>query len=130
MPSKRIRILLVEDDETISGLIAELLTELGHDVCGTATTESDAIDAAGVHVPDLMIVDVYLRVGNGVSAMNTINQRAAMPHIFMTGGSRHVIPKNAIVLHKPFGSADLTKALETVDWQTAPAIAGSVQHQV
>lgn len=122
---RRIRILLVEDNAVISELVAELLAVLGHEVCGTATTESDAIDAAGVHTPDLMIVDVYLRVGTGVAAMEIIHRRTAMPHIFMTGGSRHIIPKEAIVLHKPFGSAELTTALDSVAWQIAPASPGS-----
>ncbi len=122
---KCIRILLVEDDADISELIAELLAVMGHDVCGTAVTELEAIDAAGVHTPDLMIVDVYLRIGNGVSAMKIIHQRTAMPHIFMTAGPRHIIPKDSIVLHKPFGTADLTKALERVIWQAASATPGS-----
>ena len=122
---RRIRILLVEDDAIISELVAELLAVLGHDVCGTAVTELEAIDAAGVHTPDLMIVDVYLRAGSGVSAMSIIHRRTAMPHIFMTGGPRHIIPKDAVVLHKPFGLASLTRALDSVAWQIAPALPGS-----
>ena len=56
--------------------------------------------------------------------MSTIHRRTAMPHIFMTGGSRHTIPKDSIVLHKPFGTAELTKALDCVVWQIAPAAPG------
>ena len=116
-----LRILLVEDDATIGELVAELLALLGHEVCGIATTERGAIAAAGLHTPDLMIVDVYLRAGTGISAMEVIQrQTAAMPHIFMTGGPRHVIPNDAIVLHKPFGAAGLTEALERVVGQVAP----------
>lgn len=122
---KRIRILLAEDDAIISELIAERLALMGHDVCGTAATELEAIDAARLHSPDLMIVDVYLRVGTGVSAMKIIRRRTAMPHIFMTGGPRHIIPKDAIVLHKPFGTAELTHALQRVAWQIFPTASGS-----
>ena len=114
---RRIRILLVEDDAVISDLIAELLAALGHEVCGTAGTELEAIDAAGIQAPDLMIVDVYLQVGNGISAMKIIRRRTAMPHIFMTGGPRDIVPKDAVVLHKPFGTVDLTRALESVTCQ-------------
>jgi len=57
-----------------------------------------------------MIVDVYLLVGDGVSAMSIINRRTTMPHIFITGGSRQIIPKDSIMPHKPFGTADLMSA--------------------
>ncbi len=109
---RRLRIVLVEDDAVISALVVELLAELGHDVCGTARTEREAIDSAERYAPDLMIVDAYLKVGSGVSAMDVILQRTAMPHIFMTGGSRKIIPSQATVLHKPFDTTDLTAALE------------------
>ncbi len=126
---RRIRILLVEDDTVISDLMCKLLAVFGHDVCGTAVTELEAVDAAGRHRPDLMIVDVYLRDGTGVSAMSTIHQRNAMPHIFMTGGGRHIVPKDAVLLQKPFGSVGLNEALQRVAWQIPPQAAGSAQLQ-
>lgn len=112
--------MLVEDDANISALVVEILAELGHDICDTARTESQAIDAAERHAPELMIVDAYLQDGSGVSAMDTILRRIAMPHIFMTGGSRQVIPPQATVLYKPFSTALLTAALDRVGGQIAP----------
>lgn len=109
-----LRILLVEDDALISALLSELLTDCGHRVCGIAKTEMEAVAAAGWHSPDLMIVDAYLQAGSGVSAMRSILLHTAMPHIFMTGGSRQCIPVDAVLLHKPFGKADLTVALKRV----------------
>lgn len=120
-PMRRLRILLVEDDGNISALIVELLANMGHDVCGIATTEGGAVVAAERLSPDLMIVDVVLSVGGGISAMATILRRTAMPHIFMTGGSRHGIPHNAAVLHKPFGMLVLTAALDGIASQIAAA---------
>lgn len=107
-----LRILLVEDDAVISALLTELLAEYGHQVCGTATTEMAAVAAAAQHAPDLMIVDAHLQAGSGVSAMRTILRHSAMPHIYMTGGSRQSIPADAVVLQKPFGKAGLLSALE------------------
>ncbi len=112
-----LRILLVEDDAVISALLAELLAECGHHVCGTAATETEAVAAAARHAPDLMIVDAHLQSGSGVSAMETILRHSAMPHIFMTGGSRRSIPAGTVVLHKPFGKAALTAALESGAWR-------------
>lgn len=126
---RRFRILLVEDDAVISALVADVLAELGHDVCGTAKTELEAIDAAARHAPDLMIVDAYLQVGSGVSAMDAILRRTGMPHIFMTGGLRQIIPPQAIVLYKPFGKAGLAAALDSIAGQIAALAEGSAHAQ-
>ena len=114
-----IRILVVEDDAVISALVADLLAALGHDVCGTARTEAAAIDAAVRHRPDLIIIDANLRTGSGVSAMAAILHRTAMPHIFMTAGTRLNTSPGATVLNKPFGTAELTAALDRVASQIA-----------
>lgn len=103
----------------ISALLVELLTELGYDVCGTAVTETEAVAAALRDAPDLMIVDAHLRDGSGVSAMDTILGRSAMPHFFMTGGSRRTLPANATVLRKAFGIAAIKAALDGVAQEIA-----------
>ena len=124
-PLTPLRILLVEDNAVISALVGELLVELGHAVCYTARTEMDAIDAAARHVPDLMIVDAHLLMGNGIAAMAAILKVTAMPHIYMTGAARQVFPHQAIVLYKPFGTADLRAALERVGRRIIAATGGS-----
>ncbi|MDQ2804158.1 MAG: response regulator [Pseudomonadota bacterium] len=114
------RIVLVEDDAIIATLLAEMLIALGHDVCATVTTEVDAVIAAARHAPDLMIVDVQLAPGNGVSAMRAILRNTAMPHVFITGGSRQSIPADATVLQKPFGESGLVRALGHVIASVGP----------
>jgi two-component system, response regulator PdtaR len=71
---RSLRVLIVEDDAIISMLLAELLAELGYDVCATAATEAEAVAAAIRDKPDLMIVDARLRGGSGVSAVAEILQ--------------------------------------------------------
>ncbi len=107
-----LRVLLVEDDDLIGALLVELLSELGHHVCATAQTEADAVAAATLHGPDLILVDVTLKQGNGVSAMKRIAQTSAPPHVFMTGAGRRELPAGAVILHKPFCEPDLLRALE------------------
>jgi DNA-binding response OmpR family regulator len=116
---ERFRILVVEDDALQRTLLAELLTVVGHDVCGTAATETEAVAAALRDLPDLMLVDRHLQSGSGVSAMNAILRQTAMPHIYMSGSSRSDLPANAIVLQKPFGMGDLRDALDCMMRQIA-----------
>ncbi len=111
-PMTPLRILLVEDDATIGMLLTEMLEDLGHRICGTATTEVEAAAAAALHAPDLMLVDVQLVSGNGLSAMRMILRSRAVPHIFMTGGHFHAMPPDATVLRKPFSERDLISALD------------------
>ena len=42
----RIRVMIVEDDKTIAGLLAELIEAFGHEVCAIESSESGAVAAA------------------------------------------------------------------------------------
>jgi DNA-binding response OmpR family regulator len=54
------RVLVVENDALFGILVAEMLTEMGHEVCAIEATEADAVSAAARYKPDLMVVDVGL----------------------------------------------------------------------
>ena len=105
------RILVVEDDAIIGLLLAETLASLGHDVCAVEATEAGAVAAAALHRPDLMIVDVSLADGSGIAAMKQINRAAPVPHLFMSGHTRHVAIHGAVLLTKPFRETDLVQAI-------------------
>ena len=66
---KMLRVLVVEDDTITGILLGELLTSMGYDVCAIESTEANAVTAAARCRPDVMIVDVHLGDGSGVSAM-------------------------------------------------------------
>jgi DNA-binding response OmpR family regulator len=111
-----LRVLLVEDEAIIGVLLAEVLSGMGHEVCGIAATEAEAIALAAQYGPDLLIVDAGLRDGSGVSAVAEILRVEFIPHIFITGdlaGVRALKP-DAMVLEKPFLESDLVRAIERV----------------
>ena len=82
---KALRILVVEDDVMIGGLLAETLEDLGHVVCAVETNAANAVAAAARHHPDLMIVDVGLGEASGVAAVKEILRSGFVPHVFATG---------------------------------------------
>ena len=45
-PIKALRILLVEDDPLIGALLADVLKNMGHDVCAIVVTQEAAVTAA------------------------------------------------------------------------------------
>ena len=110
-----LRILVIEDDAMLATTLGEMLVRIGHNVCATAATQTDAIDAALRHQPDLMIVDYSLRQGTGTSAVDEILRGGPLPHFFLSGNAWRVraIRPDAVILQKPFRTTDLTKAIDT-----------------
>ncbi len=123
-PQNPLRILIVEDDELIGVMLAEMLDDLGYAVCAVETTEADAVNAASHHRPDLMIVDARLgAAGCGVSAVEEILRNGFVPHVFMSGNILRVkaLRPRAVTLQKPFRKAELTRAIEhALDAAVAP----------
>lgn len=111
---KALRVLIVEDDPLLAMLLAELLAGMGHEVCGTAATEADAVSAAARCRPDLMIVDHGLAQGSGVSAVEEILRTGPLAHVFLSGDAEQVRARKpgALVIRKPFREAELAAAIE------------------
>ena len=86
--ARRLRILVVEDDPIIALGLEALVADLGHSVVSTADTAEDAVDAAALHRPDLVLMDVNLRgKRDGVSAAREIKEQFGTPVMFLTAYS-------------------------------------------
>jgi DNA-binding response OmpR family regulator len=107
------RILIIENESMVGMLLAEVLISMGYDVCGIEATEDDAVTAAARCEPDLMIVDVWLDDGNGISAITEILRTGPMPHVFVSGDTARVriLKPDAVVMQKPFRERDLARAI-------------------
>jgi CheY-like chemotaxis protein len=124
MSAARHRVLVVEDDFLIADLIADMLTELGHVLAGSA----DRLDAAlalarGGHF-DLGLLD--LRVG-GASTYAVADALIArgVPFAFVTGSRQaDIAPAYAGIplLQKPFRAENLAAMITrlTSDGTTEP----------
>jgi DNA-binding response OmpR family regulator len=107
-------VLVVEDDTMIGMLLAEVLEEMGYDVCPIAATEDDAVETAVRCKPGLMIVDEYLREGSGSSAVARILVAGPVPCVFISGAPLRIGPTAKKILRKPFVEADLICAIRDV----------------
>jgi len=88
-------ILVVEDEKISSMLLEHLLTQLGCDVSGTASTGEEAIQKAESSQPDLIIMDVGLKgTMNGIEAAHAICQRHQIPILFLTAYTYEEISRN------------------------------------
>lgn len=110
---KKLRVMIVEDNRVIAGLLAELIEAIGHEVCGIESSESGSVAGACRLKPDLMIVDAHLLDGSGISAVETITRDCFIPHIFVSGDASAVrlLKPKATVLQKPYFETDLLLAI-------------------
>lgn len=102
----------------IGMLLGEMLQDMGFTMCAVSATEDEAVADAARWKPSFMVVDVHLREGSGISAMQRILRAGPMRHIFMSGAS---IPAGSGVLQKPFLGEQLERAIQSVVGETAPA---------
>jgi CheY-like chemotaxis protein len=111
--SKRLRILVVEDDFIIAMLLGETLADIGHEVCAVVATEQEAVAAAAQYLPDLLIVDARLREGDGISAVDRILSTGFVPHVFVSGDrlGRELLNVRAVTLDKPYQEKALIAAI-------------------
>ena len=108
------RILVVEDEAMIAVVLAEVLEEMGFEVCGIEATEAGAIAAARRLQPDLLIVDARLKQGSGISAIAEILRSGFIAHVYISGDrlQQDKVHPRAVLLQKPFLESDLGRAIQ------------------
>ena len=116
------RVLVVEDDADIRGIIEFQLRKAGHKVIG-ATTVAEARDLiAAKGVPEVLVLDVGLPGVTGVDFLAELREQeetASVAAIFL---SARVTPEDisagqalgAVYLTKPFVATALLQAVERV----------------
>jgi DNA-binding NarL/FixJ family response regulator len=77
------KVLIVEDEMLIAMRLEQFVMELGHEVCGLASTEEGAITSAANYRPDVVLMD--LRLAHGGSGTE------AACHIYKTLGIRSIV---------------------------------------
>ena len=71
-----IRILLVDDHEVVrSGLSKFLLVNKDMELIGEASDGAEAIQLAGLHQPDIILMDLFLPGMDGITATREIHQK-------------------------------------------------------
>lgn len=81
------RILVVDDEEELLGLIDDALSNEGYEVT-TAATAEDAVDKARTLVPDLILIDIVLPDMEGPEAVRILSEDSSTSHIpaiFLSG---------------------------------------------
>jgi response regulator NasT len=83
-PTRKRRILVVDDDVAYARLLVELLSRAGHDVSATRTAQ-EAICAVAVSAPDLALVDVRLPGDSGLILGTALRSEYDVAFIILSG---------------------------------------------
>ena len=106
-------VLLVEDNPQVREFAEGLLADLGCEVV-TAENGDEALERITSNGIDLVLTDVVMPGMSGVELARRIRQKHAdVPVLLATGYSDEIVKRGSefAVLAKPFGAADLSKAM-------------------
>jgi CheY-like chemotaxis protein len=105
--------LIIEDEFLTAVLIEDRLRELGFNSFAFAMDEEEAVAEANARCPDLITADVQLARGCGIDAVQRICSGKSIPTVYVTGTAMMVSERcpSAIIIHKPFGTADLREGV-------------------
>jgi PAS domain S-box-containing protein len=112
------KLLIVEDEPIVALDLKQELEQLGCEVVGVAESADEAMVAAGVHRPDLALMDVRI-VGSvdGIQTAGLLRAAYKIPVVFLTSYSDETTIARAALempygyLTKPFQSGELKATL-------------------
>ena len=115
----RKNILIVEDDQSISGEMAKTLERMGYEVTGVFASGEEFMEkAAKLPRPDLVIMDVSLAGSmDGIQTGKYAESQLKLPVIYITGYREKAAmleEKGRVPLLKPFTTDDLRAAIGVI----------------
>jgi DNA-directed RNA polymerase specialized sigma24 family protein len=108
-------VLIIEDEPLIAMDLERMLRDLGHRVTSVARTHKDALKAATLQKPGLVLADIRLADGSsGLDAVNDILGTLTVPVVFITAYPQKLMtgerPEPTFLITKPFRE-DAVKAI-------------------
>lgn len=112
------RVLIVEDEALVAMDIEDALNGSGFDVVGIVDNEGEAVETAIRLKADVVLMDITLREGDGISATRALMARSDAAIIFVSANSdpatleAAMALKPAAFIRKPFVAHDLPRLVE------------------
>jgi DNA-directed RNA polymerase specialized sigma24 family protein/CheY-like chemotaxis protein len=112
----RTNVLIIEDESIIAADIEGLVQDLGHTVDTVVATRTEAVKAAKVKKPGIVLADVQLADGSsGIDAVADILADYDVPVIFITAFPERLLtgdkPEPAYLISKPFRPENVKAAI-------------------
>lgn len=109
-------VLIIEDEPLISMQLEDLVQSLGHEICGTAATRTQAQQVIAEKTPGLVLADIQLADGSsGLDAVDDILAIGSVPVIFITAYPERLLtgdrPEPTYLVTKPFQEQTVRAAI-------------------
>lgn len=109
-------VLIIEDEPLISMQLEDLVSSLGHEICGTAATRTQAGEVVAQRKPGLVLADIQLADGSsGLDAVDDILSLGSVPVIFITAYPERLLtgdrPEPTYLVTKPFQESTVRTAI-------------------
>jgi len=116
---KRLRLLLVDDERDILGVLSEILEEYGFTVVSTWEGE-DAVEIADLYKPDVLLTDFRLPGIDGVTVIQMVREESPKTQAILMSGyvspdTRERAAEEQVehILEKPLSIPELLRVLKS-----------------
>lgn len=133
-----VRILLVDDDAALSGILAPALGDEGFQVA-TARTGKEGLQRFEADGADLLILDILMPEMDGLEVCRRIRRKSAVPIILLSSRGEEVDRINGLdtgaddYVTKPFSTRELVARIRAIERRLAnagPPGAGAASHDL
>ena len=123
------KVLIVEDEQSISNFISTILTTNGYDTI-TVRTGEEALTMISSHCPDLIVLDLGLPDMDGIEVLKSVRKWSNLPVVVVSARQHEDDKVEALdcgaddYLVKPFGTSELLARIRTAIRHTRTTLPG------
>lgn len=89
-----LRVFIADDSQPVVEMLTELISEPGKvEIVGVGATESAAIEAIRTLQPDVVVLDLQLKVGSGANVIRAVRANREMAAVCIVVTSNHTSPQ-------------------------------------
>ena len=123
------KVLIVEDEQSISNFISTILSANGYDTM-IARTGEEALTMISSHCPDLIVLDLGLLDMDGIEVLKSVRKWSNLPVVVVSARQHEDDKVEALdcgaddYLVKPFGTSELLARIRTAIRHTRTTLPG------
>jgi two-component system, NarL family, response regulator DevR len=86
----KLKVFVVDDSEILRERIVREISKIPRvEIIGEAETAQEAIDAIQIQKPDIVLLDIRLKIGNGIDVLYQVKKEEPSPIVIIFTGFHH-----------------------------------------